>query len=152
MRPLILVGFIALGIFSLRGTRWAYITFVFLGLLFFPASVEFRLNPQACEFAINGPLALFSLTNYGHIWRFALFFAMTSAQLRMDDPRALAWSALATIVMGAAVELAEGITGSGHCRLRDLVPDSAGALLGATLVFFWRCAIMSPRRAAHLER
>jgi hypothetical protein len=39
-----------------------------------------------------------------------------------------------TLAMGALVELAEGITGRGHCRLRDLIPDSAGALAGAAFV------------------
>jgi hypothetical protein len=32
--------------------------------------------------------------------------------------------------MGALLELAEGISGLHHCRLRDLLPDAAGAVLG----------------------
>jgi hypothetical protein len=40
--------------------------------------------------------------------------------------------------MGALVEVAEGLSGRGHCRFRDLIPDSAGALLGATAVLLWR--------------
>jgi hypothetical protein len=47
---------------------------------------------------------------------------------------ALAWAALATIVLGAFVELAEGATQTGHCRLRDLVPDIAAAMLGTVVV------------------
>ena len=37
---------------------------------------------------------------------------------------------LATIVMGALVELAEGVSGQGHCRMRDMLPNTAGAILG----------------------
>ena len=42
--------------------------------------------------------------------------------------------------MGLFVELAEGISGEGHCRMRDLVPDAAGALLGAVYVLLWNAA------------
>ncbi len=134
---LVLVVFLVLGVLSLRGVRWAYITYVVLGLLVFPARVGFRLNPQPCEVAFNIPLALFSLTNYAHIGLFALFFLMTSAQLRMNKASAFALAALTGIGMGVLVELAEGITGKGHCRVRDLVPDTAGILLGAVIVLVW---------------
>jgi VanZ family protein len=40
-------------------------------------------------------------------------------------------AAVAVLAMGVYVEVAEGVTGMGHCRLRDLVPDAAGALVGA---------------------
>ena len=135
---LIFLVFLVLGILSLRGKRWAYITYIVLGLLFFPIRVGFHLNPHPCELAINLPLALFSLTNYGHIVLLAIFFLMTSAQLRMSNWQAFAWAALATIVMGILVELAEAVTGKGHCRLRDLVPDTAGALLGAIIILVWQ--------------
>src|SRR6267378_5003825 len=137
MKLLVYLGFLVLGILSFRRVRWAYITFVLLGLLCFPASVGFRLNPRPCELTLNIPLAIYSLTNYAHIVLFALFFLMTSAQLRMSNWSAFAWAALATIVMGLLVELAEGVTGKGHCRLRDLIPDAAGILFGAGIVLAW---------------
>jgi hypothetical protein len=134
---LVTLIFLVLAVLSLRGVRWAYITFIVLGLLSFPTRVSFRLDPQPCELAFNIPLALFSLTNYGHIWRLALFFVMTSAQLRMNKWSAFALAALTSIGMGVLVELAEGITGKGHCRVRDLVPDTAGIILGAVIVLVW---------------
>jgi hypothetical protein len=137
MKLLLNLGFLVLGILSLRGLRWAYITFVVLGLLYFPASVGFRLNPQPCELALSIRLAVFSLTKYAHIVLFAWFFLITSAQFRMHHWAAFAWAALAAITMGILVELAEGITGSGHCRLRDLIPDTAGILIGAGIVLLW---------------
>ena len=74
---------------------------------------------------------------YAHIVLFVLFFLMTSAQFRMYHWPAFAWAALAAITMGVLVELAEGITGKGHCRLRDLIPDAVGIVLGSGIVFLW---------------
>lgn len=135
---LLFLGLFVLGILSLRGVRWAYLAFVLLSLLYFPAKVGFRFNPQPCELTFDLPLALHSLTNYAHIVLFALFFVMTSAQLRMSRGADFAWVALATIVMGALIEVGQGVSGKGHCRLRDLIPDAAGVLLGAVLVLLWK--------------
>ena len=133
------IVFVALGVLAFRPTRWAYFTFVALGLLFFPARVGFHFHPQPCELVLTVPLVLFSLTNYGHIWRFAFFFLMTSAQVRGRRFRdQLLISLGAVLAMGIYVELAEGFTGEGHCRLRDLAPDVAGAILGAVLLLLWR--------------
>ena len=138
MKFLMYLGFVVLGILSLRGARWAYVTFVLLGLLYFPATVDFRINPRPCELAPNMALAIYSLRNYAHIVLFVLFFLMTSAQFRMSHWSGFAWAALASITMGALVELAEGISGNGHCRLRDLIPDAVGILLGCGIVFLWK--------------
>jgi len=138
MKLLVSIGFLVLGILSLRGMRWAYLTFVLLGLLYFPASVGFRLHPQPCELVLNIPLAIYSLTNYAHIVLFVLFFLMTSAQFRMSHWSGYAWAAAACIAMGILVEVAEGISGTHHCRLRDLIPDAAGVVLGAGIVFLWK--------------
>lgn len=137
MKLLVYLGFLVLGILSLRGVRWAYITFVLLGILYFPVSVGFRLHPHPCELVPSIPLAIYSLTNYAHIVLFVLFFLMTSAQFRMSHWSGFAWAALASVTMGMLVELAEGISGNGHCRLRDLIPDAAGILLGSGIVYLW---------------
>jgi hypothetical protein len=145
MKLLVFPGFLVLGILSLRGVRWAYLTFVVLGLLYFPVSVGFRLNPRPCELIPDLPLAIFSLTNYPHVVLFALFFLMTRAQFRAYTWPVFAWAALAGIVMGALVELAEGISGNGHCRLRDLIPDAAGILLGSVIVLLWKKIRRAPQ-------
>lgn len=121
-------------ILAMFGVRWAYFAFVLLGLLYFPASVGFRLDPQPCELAFDMRLAVHSLTNYAHIVLFALFFVMTSAQLRMSKWSDFAWASMATIVMGVLVEVGEGVSGRGHCRLRDLIPDTVGVVLGSLIV------------------
>jgi len=125
--------------------RWAYVTFVLLGLLHFPASVGFKLNPQPCELLVNMPLAVHSLTNYRHIVLFVLFFLMTSAQFQMSQWWGYAWSAVACIAMGLLVEIAQGISGNHHCRIRDLIPDAAGVVLGACIVFLWNRMCGRPR-------
>ncbi len=137
MKLLMFLGFLILGILSLRGHRWAYITYVLLGLLYFPVSVGFRLDPHPCELALSIALAIHSLTNFAHIVLFVMFFLMTSAQFRMSHWSGFAWAALACVAMGILVELAQGISGRGHCRLRDLIPDSAGIVLGSGIIYLW---------------
>ena len=50
---------IAPGVMALvRSARWAYVGFVALGLLYFPAKAGFRFDPQPCRLALDLPLAL----------------------------------------------------------------------------------------------
>ena len=129
---------------SLRRSRWrgaalvasriGYAAFVILGLLYFPAKVGYRLSPPECEWTFGPSLAVHSLTNHRHIILFFLFFMLTYAQLP-GVRRAMVWSFAACLAMGFLVELAQGVTGHGHCRMRDLIPDSAGALASALLIW-----------------
>lgn len=142
---LIFLVFLALGILSLRGVRWAFVAFAALGLLYFPAKAGFRLDPDPCQLTFDISLAVHSLTNYGHIVLFALFFLMASAQFRLSNWQAFVWSALATIVMGALVEVAQGVTGEGNCRVRDLIPDFLGILLGSIIALLLKRIGWKPR-------
>src|SRR5215813_6564832 len=105
MRLLYFLGVFALGILSLCGVRRAYIAFVLLGLFYFPMRVGFHLNPHPCELRFGLALALHSLTNYPHIMMFTLFFVMSSAQFPKFNRSTFLWAFLATIVMGALVEI-----------------------------------------------
>jgi hypothetical protein len=127
-----------LSILALRGVRWAYVLYVVVGLLYFPVSVGFQFNPRACQFAFSLPLAVLSLTNFAHVVLFAFFFVVTSAQFSMKTPAVYVCVAAMTVAMGILVEVAQSVTGNGNCRVRDLVPDSAGAAIGGTIVFVWR--------------
>lgn len=127
---------IALAVFALRGARWAYIIFLLLGLFWIPGSAGFHLHSPDCEGLVSFDLALFSLTNYKHIFLFGMFFLMTRIQLGRTR-HALLLALAATIAMGVLIELEEGATNR-HCRLRDLAPDSVGALLGAVVFHVWR--------------
>lgn len=139
MMWLVTTLFVILGVLAFCGRRWAYITFVVLGVLFFPARAGFHFHPHPCELALTAPLALYSLTNYGHLVRFAIFFLMTSVQVRDRSLRTqILISFAAVLAFGIYVELAEGLTGMGHCRLRDLIPDMAGGLLGMIVLLSYR--------------
>jgi hypothetical protein len=128
---------IALLVLALRGKRWAYVAFVAVSILYFPARVGFHFQPRACELAPGFHLAVFSLQNTAHIIIFAAFYALSWIQFRRAGWGALAWAAVATLLMGALLELAQAVTGYGHCRLRDLIPDSIGGLLAALLLSLW---------------
>lgn len=67
---------------------------------------------------------------------FAAFYGLSWIQFRCTGWTGLLWAGLATLLMGALLEVAQGVTGHGHCRLRDLVPDSVGASL-ACLLLLW---------------
>jgi len=128
-----------LALITLRGKRWAYFAFVVLGLLYFPAQTHFRVHVPKCEQLLPTiQVLVVSLHNYAYIALFAGFYWMSWVQFRRTDARVV-WALLATLLVGVLVEIAEGMTmtGRGHCRLRDLVPDAAGALGAALLLAVW---------------
>lgn len=126
---------VALAIVALRGVRWAYVSFILLGLAYFPAKVGFRLDPHPCQLTFGIDLARHSLTNFPHIVLFAVFFLISYVHFAVRrSPRPMLTAAAISLVMGALVELAQGVTGTGDCDSRDLIPDFVGILLGATLV------------------
>ena len=126
-----------LALIALRGKRWAYLAFVVLGLLYVPAQTHFRVHVPKCEQLIpTMRLVVLSLHNYAYIALFAGFYWMSWVQFRKTEARVV-WALLATLLVGALVEVAEGMTGRGHCRVRDLVPDAAGALGAALLLAVW---------------
>jgi len=136
---------VALVVLALRGIRWAYIAFILLGLLYFPLKVGFKFDPQPCELSPSFELALFSLNNTPHIVLFALAYVITSAQFLMLKWSNFVWAGVITIFIGALVEIAQGVTGRGHCRLRDLIPDTVGVLVGAIVVLLLRRVGWKPR-------
>ncbi|HVF38332.1 MAG TPA: hypothetical protein VM939_00420 [Gemmatimonadaceae bacterium] len=141
-KALTALTFIILAILAFRGVRLAYILFIAFGLAYFPIRAGFELSPRACQLVFGVDLAAFSLTNYAHIVLFALFFLMSAAQLNAGTSlrTTFIFSAVTTLTMGALVEIAQGVTGAGNCRLRDLIPDSAGVILGAAVLLGWRGA------------
>jgi hypothetical protein len=145
---------LVLAVLAFRGVRWAYLTFVAMALAYFPMRVGFQLEPRACQVVFGTDLALFSLTNYAHMVLFGVFFAMSCAQFadgRWANRSTFTRAALATLAMGTAVELAQGITGNGHCRTRDLIPDSVGILISAGLITVWD-RLARPRLTAFVPK
>jgi len=132
---------ILLALIALRGKRWAYLAFVVLGLLYFPAQTHFHVHAPKCEQLLPTlHVLVLSLHNYSYIALFAGFYWMSWVQFENSDARGV-WALLATLLVAALVEIAEGMTGVGakgaHCQVRDLVPDAAGAVGAALLLAIW---------------
>src|SRR6266852_7025176 len=113
-----------LALIALRGKRWAYVTFVLLGLLYFPAQTHFRVHGLKCEQLLPTLHLLVPLLhNYASIALFAGFYWLSWVQFGRSDARGI-WALVATLLVGALVEIAEGMTTRGQCRVRDLVPGA----------------------------
>src|SRR6266436_1069768 len=130
-----------LALLALRGKRWAYPAFVVLGLLYFPAQTHFHLHAPKCEQLLPTLHLLVPLLhNYAYIALFAGFYWISWVQFGRSDARGI-WALVATLLVAALVELAQGMTGGGRgqvlCRVRDLVPDAAGAVGAALLLAIW---------------
>jgi hypothetical protein len=125
---------VVVGILALRGFRWAYVGFMLLGLLYFPIKSGFRFAVPPCQLSFDLPLAIYSLRNFPHIVLFAIGFVLTAAQFRLSKWRDFLLAAALIVTFGALVELLEGVTRTGNCRLRDLIPDTVGAFIGALVV------------------
>jgi len=121
---------------ALRASRWTYAIVFPLSLLYFPLKAG-GVRPLDCEWTFSVSMAVASLSNIPHMAGFAIFFMLSVAQLP-NAKHAMAWSFVASFGLGLLVEIAEGATGIHHCRMRDLVPDMAGAAIGAIVVLIVR--------------
>lgn len=133
-----LIVALPLVILAFRGARWAYASYVAFAVTFLPARAGFQLGPFACETAVSVSSALFSLQNWKHIVLSAMVAMMTVVQFRERRAAAAGTAVAVTVALGLIAELEQGAFGQGHCRMRDLVPDLAGALLGALLLVSWQ--------------
>src|SRR5512140_3822958 len=141
------VAWIVLAVFALRGARWAYAVFIVLAFVWIPARTGFRLHRPPCDFDVTPDFSLASLLKYKHVVLFGIFFLMTRVQLARTRYASVI-AAAATLAVGVLIELEEGATGTGYCKLVDLLPDALGALVGALIARLWngRRWLQSPRR------
>ncbi len=106
-----------------------------VAVLRIPARVGFRLVAPVCDTRLTLANVGLSMTKVPHTVLFTIFFVLTALQSERLNQRALRWSLLATIALGVLVELEEGATRTGNCRLTDVLPDITGALIaGAALI------------------
>jgi hypothetical protein len=99
------------------------------GVLSIPARTGFHLRAPACDLRLTSQNLAASLTKVPHIVLFAFFFLLTVAQFDRIDRKTIAWSFFATVGLGLLIELEEGATRTGYCRMTDVVPDAWGALI-----------------------
>ena len=103
-----------------------------------PARTGFQLTSPSCDTRITLENIGLSLTKLPHIVLFGVFFLVTVVQFNHIDRRALAYGLLATAALGLLVELEEGATRTGNCRLTDVLPDLVGALGALVLILIVR--------------
>lgn len=99
-----------------------------------PGRTGFRFHSPACDTRVTLENAGRSLTKVPHMVLFGMFFLLTVIQFDRGDRRALAWSLLATLVLGLLVEIEEGATRTGNCRITDVLPDLVGAVVVMALI------------------
>ena len=109
--------------------RWVYLAYLLNGVLRIPSRTGFRLHAPACDFGLTSANFAASLTKVPHVVLFGIFFLLTVAQFDRINRRSVGWSFLATVAMGALIEIEEGATRTGYCRMTDVVPDAWGALI-----------------------
>ncbi|HSQ32007.1 MAG TPA: hypothetical protein VLN49_19255 [Gemmatimonadaceae bacterium] len=114
--------------------RWAYGAYMLVAIARIPARTGFRLDGRRCDFRLTLENAQLSLTKVPHFVLFGIFFLLTVVQFDRIDRRALAWSVLATLALGLLIEIEEGATRTGNCRLTDVLPDLCGALIAGVLL------------------
>jgi hypothetical protein len=128
---------VVLAVFALRGARWAYVAYLLFAILFMPARAGFQIQPLICATPVSISSALYSLQNWAHIVLTALVALMTLAQFRERNAAAIVTAIAVTVTLGLLAELEQGLFRTGNCRMRDLVPDTAGAILGAAGGWAW---------------
>ena len=92
-----------------------------MAFVWIPARTGFRLHRPPCDFDVTLDFSLASLTKYKHVVLFGIFFLMTRMQLARTRYASLV-AAAATLAVGVLIELEEGATGTGYCKLVDLFP------------------------------
>ena len=111
-----------------RHRRWLYATYMIVAVMRIPARTRFHLVAPACDTRLTLENAERSLTKVPHMVLFGFFALLTAAQFNRLDRRALYWSFAATALLGLVIELEEGATRTGNCRITDVLPDIVGAL------------------------
>lgn len=99
-----------------------------------PARTGFQMRLPACDTRLSLHNAQLSMTKVPHVVLFGFFFLLTALQFDRIGRRMLGWSFVATLGLGLLVEIEEGATRTGNCRLTDVLPDAAGALIGIVLI------------------
>ena len=124
------------------GRRWLYGAYMAVAVLRIPARVRFHLAAPRCDTRLTLKNAGLSMTKVPYMVLFAVFFIITLLQFERFNLRAFSWSLVATAGLGLLVELEEGASRTGNCRLTDVLPDVAGAAIAGIilLVMFtlWR--------------
>ena len=111
-----------------RQRRWLYAMYMVVAITRIPARKDFHLATPRCDTRLTLDNAARSMTKVPHMVLFGLFALVTAVQFTRLDRRTIYWSLAATAALGLIVELEEGATRTGNCRITDVMPDIVGAL------------------------
>jgi hypothetical protein len=122
--------------------RWIYAGWMLLAVTRIPARTGFRLAAPACDLRLTPENVALSLTKVPHIVLFGVFFLLTLVQFDRVDRRSLSLSLAATAAISIIVEIQQGATRTGNCRMTDVAPNLMGGLIVAAFamaaVIVWR--------------
>ena len=131
-----------------RASRsWLRLTFFVLAMLSLavtPLDSKFRLANKTCEVRPALTMLLPSLFNPKHILAFAVLAAIASLGMQRR-PALRAW--LLVMLLSAVIEIEQLFFVSGHCRVRDLLPNLVAATVGVGVAHAVR--FVRRRGAAH---
>lgn len=132
--------------FERKGTwlRAAFVTLAVLSLSITPLQSKFQRADKTCEVRPQLDMLLPSLLNLRHLLAFSVLAALASLSFRRR-PALTAW--LVVLFLSALIELEQLYLTSGHCRVRDLLPNIVAATLGVCIAHGIRVA--RQRRAQH---
>lgn len=119
-------------IWSVR--RWLYGAYMVVAVLRIPARVHFHLVAPRCDTRLTLENATLSMTKVPHMVLFGVYFLLTLLLFDRFSLRAFSWSLVATGALGLLVELEEGASRTGNCRLTDVLPDITGAAVVGAII------------------
>ena len=133
--------------------RWAYAAYALFAVLRIPARTGFHLVLPACDMRLTSSNFAASLTKVPHMVLFGFFFLLTIAQFDRVSSKAILWSSVITIALGVLIELEEGATRTGYCRMTDVAPDAVGALIALVpvmaVVALHRAWVSTPKASSN---
>ena len=103
-----------------------------LALLFEPIRSGFTLANQACETSTDWQRAFASVFNLRHILSFGLLFLVAAVTLRNNR---ILKAAIGVLLFSAFLEFEQSFFLTGHCRVRDMIPNILG--VGLAAIAFW---------------
>ena len=109
--------------------RWLpLILLVTMALAFEPFRSGFTFDTQSCEVLADWERTKSAVFNARHIISYGILCLVASATLRKNK---VVMAVLGTFVFSAFLELEQSFFITGHCRLRDLIPNVLGIGLAA---------------------
>ena len=116
--------------------RWVPLVLLsILAVAFEPVRAGLVFENQGCDWSVDQGRLADALFNPRHLISYGLFVLL--AAVAFPKARLLAISA-AVLIFSALLEVEQSFLATGHCRLRDMVPNVIGIAVAATAIFIVR--------------